>query len=144
LLQQKDLIDQEGVNASPEDQETSKKLQTEYTDILKSETKDMEVYTIGLQDHVFDYFNLIVKEYYMSLDKWGADNEYVTLIKEEYKKIDDEADEEEAKEEIPEFLNQPTAEQLLTEKETLLKSVYSQIVQMQNQGKVDGANYDLE
>jgi hypothetical protein len=110
LLEQKDIIDQEGVNASPEDQAKGKEFQTEYTAILKSETKDMETYTINLQDHVFDYFNLIVKEYYMSLDKWGADNEYVKLIKEEYKKIDDEADDEEAKEEIPEFLNQATAE----------------------------------
>jgi hypothetical protein len=46
----------------------------------------------------------------MSLDKWGADPEYVKIIKEEYKKIDDEANEEEMKEEIPEGLNQPIAE----------------------------------
>ena len=84
----------------------------------------MEEYTIKLQDHVFDYFNLIVKEYYMSLDKWGADSDYVKTIKEEYKKIDDEADEEEMKEEIPEGLSQPIAEQLLNEKEALLKNVY--------------------
>ena len=66
----------------------------------------MEGYTIQLQDHVFDYFNLIVKEYYMSLDKWGADPEYVKIIREEYKKIDDEANEEELKEEVPEILTQ--------------------------------------
>ena len=112
--------------------------------MLKTETKDMEEYTIQLQDHVFDYFNLIVKEYYMSLDKWGADNDYVKTIKEEYKKIDEEADEEEMKEEIPEGLTQPIAEQLLNEKEALLKNVYGQIVQMQNRGQVDGQNYDLE
>ena len=80
----------------------------------------------------------------MSLDKWGADSDYVKTIKEEYKKIDDEADEEEMKEEIPEGLSQPIAEQLLNEKEALLKNVYGQIVQMQNRGQVDGANYDLE
>ena len=112
--------------------------------MLKTETKDMEEYTIQLQDHVFDYFNLIVKEYYMSLDKRGADNDYVKTIKEEYKKIDEEADEEEMKEEIPEGLTQPIAEQLLNEKEALLKNVYGQIVQMQNRGQVDGQNYDLE
>ena len=64
----------------------------------------------------------------MSLDKWGADADYVKTIKEEYKKIDDEADEEELKEELPEGLTQPIAEQLLNEKEALLKNVYSQIV----------------
>ena len=88
LLEQKDAIDQEGAQASPEDQANGKKYQEQYTTLLKSETKDMEMYTIQLQDHVFDYFNLIVKEYYMSLDKWGADDEYVKSIKEEYKKID--------------------------------------------------------
>lgn len=92
----------------------------------------MEKFTIALQDHVFDYFNLIVKEYYMSLDKWAADPEYVRIIKEEYKKIDDEADEEELKEEVPEGLTSLIAEQLLSEKETLLKNVYSQIVELQN------------
>ena len=112
--------------------------------MLKTETKYREEYTIQLQDHGFDYFNLIVKEYYMSLDKWGADNDYVKTIKEEYKKIDEEADEEEMKEEIPEGLTQPIAEQLLNEKEALLKNVYGQIVQMQNRGQVDGQNYDLE
>lgn len=40
----------------------------------------------------------------MSLDKWGADTDYVKIIKEEYKKIDDEADAEELGEEIPEGL----------------------------------------
>ena len=48
------------------------------------------------------------------------------------------------KEEIPEGLTQPIAEQLLTEKESLLKNVYGQIVQLQNRGQVDGQNYDLE
>ena len=64
----------------------------EYQLILKGEKKDMEEFTVALQDNVFDYFNLIVKEYYMSLDKWGADPEYVKIIKEEYVKIDKEVD----------------------------------------------------
>ena len=68
---------------------------------------------------------MIVKEYYMSLDKWGADPDYVKVIKEQYKKIDDEANEEELKEEVPEGLTEAMAEQLLKEKEVLLKNVYS-------------------
>ena len=64
----------------------------EYQIILKGEKKDMEEFTVQLQDNVFDYFNLIIKEYYMSLDKWGADPEYVKIIKEEYAKIDKEVD----------------------------------------------------
>lgn len=76
-LQQKDAIDQEGDAASAEDKEKAKTCQEEYTAILKGEKQDMEKFTIQLQDIVFDYFNLIVKEYYMSLDKWGADPDYV-------------------------------------------------------------------
>ena len=52
----------------------------------------MEEFTVELQDNVFDYFNLIVKEYYMSLDKYGSDPDYVKIIKEEYAKIDKEVD----------------------------------------------------
>ena len=64
----------------------------------------------------------------MSLDKWGADQDYVKIIKEEYKKIDDEADADELSEAIPETLTQQIAEQLLTEKEALLKNVYGQVM----------------
>ena len=79
-----------------------------------------------LQDYVFDYFNLIVKEYYLSLDKWSSDMEYVKLIKDEYEKIDKQILEEEAQEEIPEGLTKEMAESLLVEKETVLNRAYEQ------------------
>ena len=47
-LEMKDAIDQEGAQASPEDQASAKKYQEEYTALLKTETKDMEEYTIKL------------------------------------------------------------------------------------------------
>lgn len=91
----------------------------------------MEQFTIHLQDIIFDYFNLIVKEYYMALDKWSADDDYVKQVKEEYAKIDKEVDEEELSVAIPEELTKAMAEQLLAEKEGLLKNVYSQVMALQ-------------
>jgi len=60
---------------------------------------------------VFDYFNLIVKEYYLAIDKWGQDTDgYVQEIKKRYEKIDKEMEEEELAENIPEGLDKTMAE----------------------------------
>ena len=69
---------------------------------------------------MFDYFNLIVKEYYLAVDKWGQDLDYTAEIKEIYCKIDKELEEEELSEEVPRELTREIAEALLTEKENLL------------------------
>ena len=69
---------------------------------------------------MFDYFNLIVKEYYLAVDKWGQDLDYTAEIKEIYSKIDKELEEEELSEEVPRELTREIAEALLTEKENLL------------------------
>ncbi len=60
----------------------------EYDKILRGEQEDIDRFTLDLQDLIFDYFNLIVKEYYMTLEKWSQDPEYVRRIKEEKEKID--------------------------------------------------------
>ena len=54
-----------------------------------------------IQDNVFDYFNLIVKEYKMALDKWSQNIDYTNKIKDEYGKIDKEIEEMELSEELP-------------------------------------------
>ena len=61
----------------------------------------------------------------MALDKWSADDDYVKQVKEEYAKTDKEIDDEELSVPIPERLDKTMAEQLLNEKEALLKNVYS-------------------
>ena len=43
---------------------------------------------------------MIRKEYYMSLDKWATDSEYVKKVKDEYKKIDQELYDEEMNVEV--------------------------------------------
>lgn len=42
-----------------------------YDAVLKGEQKDADDFTLTIQECVFDYFNLIVKEYYLAVDKWG-------------------------------------------------------------------------
>jgi hypothetical protein len=39
--------------------------------MLDQEDKELESYVMMIQDNVFDYFNLIVKEYKMAIDKWS-------------------------------------------------------------------------
>ena len=42
-----------------------------YQKMLDEEDKELEAYVMMIQDNVFDYFNLIVKEYKMAIDKWS-------------------------------------------------------------------------
>jgi hypothetical protein len=63
-----------------------------------------------LQEVVFDYFNLIVKEYFMALDKWTSDIDYTNKIRDSYHKIDKELDEEDLSEPVPEGLTKEMAE----------------------------------
>lgn len=73
---------------------------------------------------MFDFFNMIRKEYYMSLDKYATENDYITQVKEAYAKIDKEMYDEEMSMPVPETLTKEIANQLLNEKETLLTNVF--------------------
>lgn len=76
---------------------------------------------------MFDYFNMIKKEYYMTLDKWASDNDYIKEIKEKYAKIDQQMQDEEMGVPVPESLTKDVANSLFTEKESLLTNVYQKI-----------------
>jgi hypothetical protein len=91
-----------------------------------------------LQDTVFDYFNIIVKEYTLALDKWHG-SDYTQILKENYEKIDKEFEDMELAEEIPEGLTKELSLHLLKEKEERLTSVYQQLqsIQMQESSGVD-------
>lgn len=111
--------------------------------MLKGEDAEVTALTLSLQEAVFDYFNLIVKDYYMSIDKWGQEAEYTSAVKAEYAKIDDELKKEEESVPVPEGLTREMAEQLLQEKEALLTNIYTQLTQMQH-SKTQEANFDFE
>ena len=41
--------------------------------MLKLEDKDLDEFNADLQELIFDYFNLISKEYYLTIDKFTGD-----------------------------------------------------------------------
>lgn len=43
---------------------------------FEERSKDMERVSIEIKDIVFDYFNIITKEYEMSYEKWRSDEDY--------------------------------------------------------------------
>lgn len=88
---------------------------------------------------MFDFFNMIKKEYYMALEKWAVDEQYVKEIKEKYAQIDQEMYDEEMALAVPETLTREVANQLLSEKESLLTNVFQQIRQMKMQHLLQGS-----
>jgi len=44
-------------------------LRRKYEEILKGEQNDIDGFVEKLQELIFDYFNMIKKEYYLTLDK---------------------------------------------------------------------------
>ena len=41
-----------------------------------------------MMESIFDYFNLTVKEYYIGIENWCRDKEYVEALKKQYERID--------------------------------------------------------
>ena len=76
-------------------------LKEKYHAMLKGEKGDIEKYHEKLEEMMFDFFNMIKKEYIMSLEKYASDSNYLTEIKEKYKKIDEEMKEEEMSLPVP-------------------------------------------
>ncbi len=57
---------------------------------MDSRTKDLLKVQMDLKDLVFDYFNIITKEYEVAYEKWKGDSEYAEAVQ----KIKDEIDNE--------------------------------------------------
>ena len=108
------LEQMEELKDNQEDQTEEGKKQSEeckamYDKLSQQENGELDLFTMKLQEYVFDYFNLIVKQYYVSLENWKEDIGYIRLIKEEYEKIDKQVEEEEQQEEVPEGLTKEFA-----------------------------------
>lgn len=110
----------------------------QYQKVLAGEQADIDEFQLTLQEIVFDYFNLITKEYYLGVDKWSSDtNGYVKEVKAQYEKVDKEIEEEEMEEELPAGLDKKVADGLLTQKEQYMMKVIEQIQSGQSQNKVN-------
>ena len=67
---------EEKLDTTPEGMVQYKELQAKYDAVLKNESVEMESFAKKLQEIVFDYFNLITKEYYLSIDHYSQEMEY--------------------------------------------------------------------
>ena len=74
----------------------------------------MEKVNVEVKDIIFDYFNLITKEYEMSYEKWRTDESYQTRLKEIKEKVDLEFVEKRF--EVPTTLTQSKTQEILTKK----------------------------
>ena len=62
-------IMQQAEEIKQENEKEYTRLMSEYQELLKGEEKDNNEFTLEIQECVFDYFNLIVKEYYLNIDR---------------------------------------------------------------------------
>lgn len=99
-------------------------LSAKYDKLLNEETSELDKYVIKLQDIVFSYYNIIVKEYLLSNDKASRDEKYIEELKNNYNQIDQAFEADEMSIPIPEGLNEQIAEELLEQKEKHKQTVY--------------------
>lgn len=62
---------------------------TLYQNKLKNSDHKQLDFTDEITLNIFDYFNIITKEYYLNIDRVQKDSEYSEMLKDAYKKIDD-------------------------------------------------------
>lgn len=87
----------------------------------------MEKVSIDIKDIVFDYFNIITKEYEMSYEKYRNDDDYQNQLKELKSKID--KDYVEGKFDVPKNLTKQKTIELIRRKEKLVSEQCMQMIQ---------------
>ena len=74
----------------------------------------MDQINIEVKDIVFDYFNIITKEYEMSYEKWRNDDDYQKQLQDYKKQIDKEYLEK--KFDVPSSLTKQKTEEIIARK----------------------------
>jgi len=80
------LAEAEAVSA---DTAKSNELMQMYQQKLKNSDHRQLDYVDDLTNNIFDYFNIITKEYYLNIDRVQTDTDYTDMLKDAYKKIDE-------------------------------------------------------
>ena len=91
----------------------SNKLMELYQQKLKSSDHRQLDYVDNITTNIFDYFNIITKEYYLNIDRIQKDTEYSEMLNDSYKKIDEDERKAEEDAELPEGLDKALAEKIL-------------------------------
>ena len=88
-----------------------------YKEILKREVVELMEYSLSIEELIMDYYNIIIKEYKMSQEKYDNDEEFLDQCEKNELKLKKEFIEHEMGEDLPEDLTQEKAEKLYEEKE---------------------------
>lgn len=93
-----------------------------YQSSLDARTKDFMQVQIDMKDIVFDYFNIITKEYEIAYEKWKSNPEYAEAVQ----KIKDEIDNEfvaKKFEELPPGLTLEKTKTIIDKKQEMINEI---------------------
>ena len=115
---------------------------------MEARNKDLNQVQIDMKDLVFDYFNIITKEYEIAYEKWKADADYTEAVQ----KIKEEVDREfvaKKFEELPSGLTLEKAKAIISRKQEmindlLMKSIQSRGANAQGELQIDQKELVLE
>ena len=85
-----------------------------YENCIIKQNDVLSVLSLEIKEIVFDYFNIITKEYEIAFEKWKVDDDYKNQITEIKKQIDEEYLEK--KYEVPPTLTKEKAQELVDTK----------------------------
>ena len=98
-----------------------------YEDSIEGATPALQSVQVEIKDIVFDYFNIITKEYEMAYEKWREDPEYQQQISEI--KVQTDLDFVEKKFEVPTSLTKDKTQDLITKKQAIVNSMLMKAIQ---------------
>ena len=99
-----------------------------YTDIIEQKPQLLQNVQYDIKDVVFDYFNIITKEYEMAYEKWRNDPEYQKTITEIKKQVDDDFIDKRF-EDVPPVLTQAKCEEIVQRKQSHINTILMQMLQ---------------
>ena len=82
--------------------------------------------SLEIKEIVFDYFNIITKEYEIAFEKWKVDDDYKNQITEIKKQIDEEYLEK--KYEVPPTLTKEKAQELVDTKQSYINQALIKMI----------------
>ena len=88
----------------------------------------MQALSFEIKDIVFDYFNIITKEYEMAHEKYKLDEDYKNTLEEIKKQVEDEYIDKKI-ETIPETLTKEKTQQLVDQKQGYMNQVIMRMLQ---------------
>lgn len=88
---------------------------TGYQEVLDARNKEFQGVQVEIKELIFDYFNLITKEYEMGFEKWKADKDYQEQVTQIKTHVDEEYVDKKW-EDIPEGLTAEKTREIINEK----------------------------